>query len=213
MKNVLLLGDSIRKGYDSYTQKHLEGKANVFFPEDNGRFAQYFLRYLSEWTAQLQLDRVDVIHWNAGLWDILHMSVNGIAEDGETDGTTFVPPSNQQKLHFEKDPVTPPEFYRYFIGRIQHRIEQLFPNAVSIFAATTPVLVGEYVWAFRSNEEVEQYNRIAEEVLRPRGVIINDLYTFSKEHCGELHQDWVHYNEQGCDVLGKEVADFITPYL
>ena len=161
MKNVLLIGDSIRMGYDSYVQKHLEGKANVFFPEDNGRFAQYVMRYLSEWQAQLNLDHVDVIHWNAGLWDIFHMCVGNVGADGETAGTTFVPPTNQKKLHFEKEPVTPPEIYRYFIGRVQQRIEQLFPNAVNIFATTTPIRVGEYTYGFRSNEEVEQYNQIA----------------------------------------------------
>ena len=41
MKNVLLIGDSIRKGYDKAVKKTLEGKANVYFPEDNCRFASY----------------------------------------------------------------------------------------------------------------------------------------------------------------------------
>ena len=33
MKNVLLIGDSIRRGYDKAAKKTLEGKANVYFPE------------------------------------------------------------------------------------------------------------------------------------------------------------------------------------
>lgn len=39
MKNILLLGDSIRIGYDKSVRKSLESIANVYFPEDNCRFA------------------------------------------------------------------------------------------------------------------------------------------------------------------------------
>lgn len=35
MKNVVLIGDSIRIGYDKTIKSELEGKANVFFPEEN----------------------------------------------------------------------------------------------------------------------------------------------------------------------------------
>ncbi len=41
MKNVLLIGDSIRAGYDKAVKKSLEGIANVYFPEENCRFASY----------------------------------------------------------------------------------------------------------------------------------------------------------------------------
>ena len=33
MKNLLLLGDSIRMGYDSFVQEKLKGRMNVFFAE------------------------------------------------------------------------------------------------------------------------------------------------------------------------------------
>ena len=55
MKNILLLGDSIRMGYDSFVRDKLAGRANVFFAEDNGRFAQYTLRALGDWKGQLSL--------------------------------------------------------------------------------------------------------------------------------------------------------------
>ena len=57
MKNVLLIGDSIRfgappdsPGYGVYVKKLLEGIADVYAPDDNCRFAQYTLRYLYEWS-------------------------------------------------------------------------------------------------------------------------------------------------------------------
>ena len=38
-KNVLLIGDSIRMGYCGYTKELLKDVANVYYPEDNCRFA------------------------------------------------------------------------------------------------------------------------------------------------------------------------------
>ena len=44
MKKVLLLGDSIRMGYDDYVKEALDGKCEVVYDaEDNGRFAAYTL--------------------------------------------------------------------------------------------------------------------------------------------------------------------------
>ena len=44
MKNLLLVGDSIRMGYDKSVKKTLEGRVNVIFPAENCRFASYLLR-------------------------------------------------------------------------------------------------------------------------------------------------------------------------
>ena len=71
MKNVILLGDSIRMGYDKSIKKTLEGKANVVFPEENCRFASYLLLYIPEYFDNIEKENIDVIHWNAGLWDCL----------------------------------------------------------------------------------------------------------------------------------------------
>ena len=49
MKKIVLIGDSIRKGYDAYVQEKLAGQAQVFFPEENCRFAQYVYLNLLGW--------------------------------------------------------------------------------------------------------------------------------------------------------------------
>ena len=68
MKKVLLIGDSIRKGYDAYTKDKLAGVAEVVYPAENCRFAEYVLRYLPDWAEELHVgEELDVIHWNAGL--------------------------------------------------------------------------------------------------------------------------------------------------
>ena len=65
MKNLLLIGDSIRMGYDESVKKTLENKANVIFPEDNCRFAAYVLRHFHEYLGEIRGENIDVIHWNA----------------------------------------------------------------------------------------------------------------------------------------------------
>ena len=159
MKNLLLLGDSIRMGYDSFVQEKLAGRMNVFFAEDNGRFAQYTLRALSDWKGKLSLPEINVVHWNNGLWDVLHLNANSGGSDGETEGKTISPENVPNDILFDEDPITPPEIYRYMIGRVLTRIRQLFPKAAVIFATTTPVIEEQASWAYRSNAEIDAYNR------------------------------------------------------
>ena len=150
MKNILLIGDSIRKGYDMYVKESFEGKAEVYFPDDNCRFAQYILREFHLWTENIEAD-FDVIHWNAGAWDTLRI--------------------------YGDDCLTPLDAYVDFLERIQSRIERLYPNAVSIFATSVPVIESGYIEEYetRHNSDVERYNEAAVKALTKRGVIINDL--------------------------------------
>lgn len=70
MKRVLLLGDSIRMGYQAGVQQRLRDAAEVVAPEENGRFATYTFWGLHLWIAEL--GRPDIVHWNNGLWDVHH---------------------------------------------------------------------------------------------------------------------------------------------
>ena len=67
-KKVLLIGDSIRMGYDKYVKNYLADSCDVYSPEDNCRFAQYILRHLCDWKNGFNPDDLDLIHWNVGLW-------------------------------------------------------------------------------------------------------------------------------------------------
>ena len=211
MKKIILLGDSCRMGYDSFVQEKLAGRAEVFFAEDNGRFVQYTLRTLSDWAGKGKWPSdIDAVHWNNGLWDCLHLNANnGSCADGEADGETIKPANTDQKYIFEKDPLTPPEFYKYFLKRTYRRIRQLFPRATVIFATTTPVIEEQASWAYRSNSEVDLYNSIARETLLPLGVKINELGEFAGKYCHQYHSDWVHYTPEGCAILADEVIRFL----
>ena len=74
MKTVFLMGDSIRMGYDRYVRDALADEAAVYYPSENCRFAQYTLRNAHDWIEkECQPECVDVVHWNAGLWDVARL--------------------------------------------------------------------------------------------------------------------------------------------
>jgi hypothetical protein len=70
MKRVLLLGDSIRMGYEQLVRDGLNGVAEVVAPEENCRFAKHTLWGVNLWLKEL--GRPDIVHWNNGLWDLHH---------------------------------------------------------------------------------------------------------------------------------------------
>ena len=189
MKNVLLLGDSIRVGYDKAVRKTLEGKANVYFPEENCRFASYLLRNLHEYQSLIPDGQVDVLHWNAGLWDCLRL--------------------------FGEDPQTPLDVYAYYIDRLCIRIKKLFPNAVVIFATSTRVQSEKMRDDFkRYNEEIEAYNEAAVAVVKKYGFEVNDLYAVSAALPPEAHSDAVHYyTPLGTEAFTNKVLSCIAPAL
>ncbi len=198
MKNVLLIGDSIRfgatsnpeyktadsPGYGVYVAELLKGKANVYAPDDNCRFAQYTLRYLYDWAKDIECEKIDVVHWNNGLWDALR--ING------------------------DEPLTPVDVYELMLGRVCKMIKKIFPNAKIIFALSTAVVEE---WArpdfMRFNSDIEKYNEAAKRVLEKMGVTINDLYTVSAAFDNSLHADFVHFNEEGSKILADAVIEKI----
>ena len=190
MKNIFLIGDSIRfgannsPGYGVYVKEMLAGEANVCAPNENCRFAAYTLRYLHEWAQTLDCESIDVVHWNNGLWDVLRL--------------------------FGDDPFTPVDVYVATLERVYKRIRMLFPNARVIFALNTSVVEE---WGrpdfFRYNREIEQYNRAAAELMAHLGVEVNDLYALSSTLGPEYRSDWVHYNEEGSRILAEQVIKVI----
>ena len=189
MKNILLVGDSIRMGYDKGIKKALEGRANVVFPEDNCQFAQYVFRYFSDWISGIDGKDIDLVHWNAGLHDVLRL--------------------------FGEDPTTPIEIYEYYIERICIRMKKLCPNAKFIFATSTSVVSEKMNPDFmRYNEDIEKYNEAAVKIVKKHGFYVNDLYEFSKTLPEESRSDAVHfYTDIGESGFTKKVLDCIETVL
>lgn len=190
MKKVFLIGDSIRfgasgsPGYGVYVKENLKDIACVYAPEENCRFAQYTLRYLHEWANDVPKEKMDVVHWNNGLWDVLRL--------------------------FGDRPFTDIDCYGEALKRILARIRFLFPRAKVIFALSTSVKE-EWIGRdfFRCNSDIEEYNKKAIEVLSPLGVAFNDLYSVTKDFDDALRSDGVHYGEKGSEILARIVTDHI----
>lgn len=188
MKNVLLLGDSIRYGipskligYGVLVEEKLKGIANVYAPDDNCRFAQYTLRYIHDWAKKVERESIDVIHWNNGLWDVL-------------------------RLDFD-EPLTPIDTYVYMLERVWRMLRKLFPNAKIIFALSTAVIEEKArPEFFRYNADIEAYNAAARARMEALGVEINDLYEITKGLDMEYHADWVHFNDKGSAILADAVV-------
>ena len=202
MKKILLIGDSIRQGYDKYVKYALRDSYEVCYPKDHCRFAQYVLRHISDW-KNYPGDDYALVHWNAGLWDTLVL--------------------------FEDGCLTPIEFYEYFIDRICNRIKVLFPNAKVIFATSTPIVEGRFTTpeiSHRKNSDIEKYNETACNIARKYGFYINDLYAVTKDVDISYYSDMTHlYTPDGAqlhtnavlkaigEVLGENFGEFtLTDY-
>lgn len=190
MKKIVLLGDSIRMGYDKYVKEALDGVAEVYYPSQNCRFAQYLLRQLHEWKKKGEWPTdVDLVHWNAGLWDVAEM--------------------------FGDPPLSSPQHYEDMIVRIDRRLRLLFPEAKLVFATSTAVREEEYKGSFRRhNAVIEQYNEIACKALKDTDTVINDLYAHTKNVPAECCSDKTHYNTpQGAAYMGGRVLSVIAQQL
>ncbi len=68
MKQIILIGDSVRMQYQPSVAGKLSDIANVSGPEENSRWSGYTLNSLRFWLPQLP--NPDLVQWNCGLWDM-----------------------------------------------------------------------------------------------------------------------------------------------
>jgi len=183
MKKVLLIGDSIRMGYDEYVKESMKNVAEVCFPKENCQSSTVVLRTLHAWTDSLKLYDADAVHFNAGHWDTVRI--------------------------YGDEPVTPLYTYADNIRRIVKRIRFLFPNAKIIFATSTPVYEAGFIQDFetRYNRDVERYNAAACAALADMDVTVNDLYTAINDKPLDYFSDQTHYyTAKATELLGGQVV-------
>lgn len=191
MKKVLLLGDSIRMGYDDYVKELLKGEFEVIYdPDDNGRFAAYTLWQANQFFKHH--GHFDIVHWNNGYWD---MNIEAPMEEA----------------------IHPVEEYLHFLKRILAEIRK--NGAVPIFATTTPILAkgraadvsGTGADSINyDNAWVVEYNAAAKDLMKEEGVTVNDLY----ETCLEdknLYKcpDQLHLTDAGYRRVAEKVAETV----
>lgn len=190
MKKVLLIGDSIRQGYDKYVKEAFDGIAEIYYPKENCRFAAYVVRNLHEWRWQLGCgDDVDLVHWNAGLWEDL------ILPDGKH--------------------LTELSVYCDYVERVYGLIKLIFPKAKIVFATSTPIQEELYTGRCkRYNKDTELYNEKAVEIALKHGAKINDLYSIVEDVPKSYYSDLTHlYTREGAKILSEPVISIIEKEL
>lgn len=193
LPRVLIIGDSISIGYMPTVRKRLAGRANVHRPDANCGDTRAGMVNLDAWLGD---GRWAVIHFNFGLHDLCyrHPESKVYGNRDKVRGTQAVPSPQ----------------YRKNLETIVARLKQT--GAALIWASTTVVPEGE---AGRFVEDAVVYNGIAAEIMRSAGVVIEDLFDFTKA----LPQDAfvapgdVHYTADASERIGAKVAETIDEAL
>lgn len=187
---VLLIGDSIRMGYCQTVRNSLSDQADVYYPEENCRFSQFIFASLSSWVNLVpDPDRVVLVHWNCGHWDIAH-------------------------FRGSPEPLNSLSVYRSMLQQIQKDLKKEFPNAKIVFATTTPMNPsGEQGVNIRSTQEIIQYNQAAKKIILQEGGLIDDLFDVMQDKDASWYEDYCHYTPDGFVYLGQKVADYIRQNL
>ena len=119
LKQIILLGDSVRMQYQQKVGEKLSDIAEVSGPEENCRWSGYLLNSLRFWLPQLPSP--DLVQWNCGLWDM---------GDDYREGRHFYPP----------------ELYEETCRRIC-RVLRTFtgkPDLRIVIATTTPTMQADH---------------------------------------------------------------------
>ena len=187
MRKVVLIGDSIRMGYEPLVREMLSGRAEVWGPEENGGDSRNVLAHLDEWVVSRE---VDVIHLNCGLHDLK------------------VLPDGSHQVGIDEYA----ENLRKIIDRLTSET-----GARLIWATLTPVLEERHQARKgcefkRFTEDVETYNRRALQIVNEVGLRVNDLHDVVEkagiESC--VGPDGVHMTEKGYRILSRTVASIVV---
>ena len=196
MKKVILIGDStavgssVSVGYGPYLREMLAGSAHVFLPVENCQDTRFTSSCLTELFYPGLLATADVIHWNNGLWDVLHFLGN---------------PRN----------VVPLNNYTKLVEKIYASLRSVNPEAKIVFATTIPVVEFDADGgSYRKHSEIEEYNAAVKKLFAGRDIVINDLYEVCKDFdASNWTRDCVHLTDESSRILAERCASVIEPLL
>ena len=166
LPRVLLIGDSVSRGYTQAARKALVGKVNVHRAPANCGPTATGIKKMDVWLGD-------------GKWDVIHFNFG---------------------IHDRNTPIAD------YTQRLEQLIERMKKTGAKlIWAATTPI--PDDPAHKQTAASIVERNAAAAELMKKQAVAINDLFAFITPHLAKVQPPKdVHFNGEGYDLLGKQVA-------
>jgi lysophospholipase L1-like esterase len=182
---LVLIGDSIRIGYEPFVRKALAGIAAVWGPQPNCSSTRQILSNAESWLVR-PLSEGGIVHINAGLHDLRCLPQTG----GE--------------------PLVPIEEYERNLDQIVATVIAVVGADRVCLATSTPVDDARHAIGRVSNRheaDVRAYNERVVTVADRRGALLDDLHAvIAAEPAMLLSGDGVHLSEPGNRAVARAVA-------
>jgi lysophospholipase L1-like esterase len=185
--DLVLIGDSIRMGYEASVRDHLSDH-NIWSPEVNGGDSANVLTHIDDWVTA---HNPKVVHLNCGLHDLKKPFDQGTAQVGLDE-------------------------YGRNLGQIFDQILAAGIRLVWATTTPVDEDLHHKNKDFdRFAADVDAYNGVALELSEARGIPVNDLHAVVQTAGPSrlLRDDGVHFTDEGSRLLGKVVARFVEPLL
>lgn len=179
---VVLIGDSIRRGYQSLVAKKCKG-IEVWGPAENCQHSLWSLGHFQEWVAD---QNADVVHVNFGIHD------------------ASIQPDGQHQILLPQ--------YRLCLQRFITRVKELGNTRMIWATTTplyTPEQGKPMAqWQVRTKAEIREYNAAALDIVKREGLPVNDLHDVivRSDLTKCLTEDGCHMTEFGNEVLSDAVV-------
>ena len=192
LPRVVLIGDSIRGGYQPLVERKLTGVAEVVGP--GGSTSRSVLENLDAWILSRN---PAVVHINCGLHDC------------------YIEESGQLRVPLDEYRVNLTKIFDRLSRESRARIVWATTTPVieeRQIASRPPNGYGRLV---RRDSDVRAYNAVSVELARSRGIEVHDLYgvVMAAGRDTLLGHDGIHYTDAGNEVLARAVAEIVRARL
>lgn len=185
MKKIVLIGDSIRMGYQPFVAKKLE-EAEVWGPTENCRHSLWALDHFKEWVSD---QKPDVVHFNFGIHD-------------------------SSPLTDEKHQIILDQYclcLQRFIEKTKSLgdVKMIWATTTPLYTPEKGVSMIQ--WSERIEYEIDLYNSAALHIVKSEGLIVNDLHevVVKNDFTKCLCEDGCHMTEFGYNVIADAVVKTI----
>lgn len=182
---VVLIGDSIRMGYQPLVQEKCT-ECEVWGPDENCRHSLWALDHFPHWVAD---QHPDIVHVNFGIHDAL------IRPDGEHQ--ILLP---QYRLCLQR-----------FIQQVKElgKTKMLWATTTPMYCPEAGKPMAQ--WQVNKSVDIESYNAAALEIVSREGLPVNDLHDVivRNDYTKCLTEDGCHMTDYGNQVLSDAVVNAI----